>query len=281
MARDNPEAISPTAHYTGYVWYAHGESHDAFATSTGRLMYRVLHGANRIAGAVKLPTLEGMLLARHRLIDQRLTDAIEGGMVSQIVEVACGLLPRGWRFAKRYGDAITYVEADLPGMLANKRKILAELGGETAHHYTCEVNALADDGPESIDTILGALDPTKGTAIITEGLINYFDRDTVLAMWARFATALSRFPQGMYYSDLITREGNGGPFVLGFAAILSAFVRGKVHIHFTSNDEAEHALGDAGFDAAVLDPREFAEALPDLEPAGAGRVRIIEAIARR
>jgi len=281
MARSNPEAISPTAHYTGYVWYAHGQSHDAFATKTGRLMYRVLRGANRFASAVKLPSLEGMLLARHRLIDQRLTDAIEGGMVSQIVEVACGLSPRGWRFAKRYGDAITYVEADLPGMLANKRRILAELGGESAHHYTAEVNALADDGPESIEAILGALDPSKGTAIITEGLINYFDRDTVLAMWSRFSTALARFPQGMYYSDLITREGNGGPLVLGFAAIVSAFVRGRVHIHFASNDEGERALADCGFDAAVLDPREFAEDLPDLELAGAGRVRIIEAIARR
>src|SRR5215212_5141939 len=121
MPRSHPEAISPTAHYTGYVWYAHGQSHDAFATKTGRLMYRALRGANRFASAVKLPSLEGMLLARHRLIDQRLTDAIEGGMVSQIVEVACGLSPRGWRFSKRYGDAITYVEADLPGMLANKR----------------------------------------------------------------------------------------------------------------------------------------------------------------
>jgi len=281
MARSNPEAISPTAHYTGYVWYAHGQSHDAFATKTGRLMYRALRGANRFASAVKLPSLEGMLLARHRLIDQRLADAIEGGMVSQIVEVACGLSPRGWRFAKRYGDAITYVEADLPGMLANKRRILAELGGESAHHYACEVNALADDGPTSIDAILGALDPDKGTAIITEGLINYFDRDSVLAMWARFSTALSRFPQGMYYSDVITREGNGGPFALGFAALVSAFVRGKVHIHFASNDEGERALADSGFDAAVLDPREFAEDLPDLEHASAGRVRIIEAIARR
>jgi O-methyltransferase involved in polyketide biosynthesis len=281
MAREHPEQISPTAHYTGYVWYAHGQSHDAFATRQGRWMYQALRGANALAKVARLPTLEGMLLARHRLIDQRLTDAIEGGMVSQIVEVACGLSPRGWRFAKEYGDKITYVEADLPGMLANKRRILAELGGETAHHYTCEVNALTDDGPTSIDAILGALDPDKGTAIITEGLINYFDRQTVQQMWSRFAIALGRFPTGMYYSDVITQEGNGGPMIVGFAYLLSAFVRGKVHIHFASNQEGENALAEAGFDAAVLDPREFAEALPDLELAGAGRIRIIEAVARR
>src|SRR5262245_51919430 len=134
MSRPHPETISPTAHYTGYVWYAHGQSHEAFATRTGRLLYQALRGANVAAHAVGWPTLEGMLLARHKLIDLRLARAIDHGEISQIVEVAAGLSPRGWRFRNRYGDRITYVEADLPGMLENKRRILAELGGETAHH---------------------------------------------------------------------------------------------------------------------------------------------------
>ena len=141
MARAHPEQISPTAHYTGYVWFANGLSQPAFATRKGRLMYTALRAPNLIAARTNLPSLEGMLLARHRLIDLRLAQAIDAGEVSQIIEVACGLSPRGWRFRSRYGDRITYVEADLPGMLANKRRILAELGGETAHHYTAEIDA--------------------------------------------------------------------------------------------------------------------------------------------
>ncbi|MBL0218699.1 MAG: class I SAM-dependent methyltransferase [Myxococcales bacterium] len=187
MARSHPEQISPTAHYTGYVWFAHGQSHEAFATTTGRRMYQALRVANLAAQTVRLPTLDGMLLARHRLIDLRLTEAIETGEVEQVVEVAAGLSPRGWRFARRYGDRLTYVEADLPGMLANKRRILAELGGESPHHRTAEVDALTDAGPTSIEAICATLDPSKGTAIITEGLINYFDRATVIGIWARFA----------------------------------------------------------------------------------------------
>lgn len=278
MARSNPAAISPTAHYTGYVWYAHGQSHDAFATRTGRWMYQALRGANTIAHAVSLPTLDGMLLARHRLIDLRLTQAIEAGEVSQVVEVACGLSPRGWRFARRYGDRITYVEADLPGMLANKRRILTRLGGETAHHRTAEIDALTDSGPTSIDAICATLDPTRGTAIITEGLINYFDRATVVAIWARFARALGRFPRGFYLSDLIMREGNDGPMIAAFSWLLSAFVRGKVHVHFDSSAEAEAALASAGLPGRLIDPRELAGELPGLELAGAGRVRIIDAL---
>ena len=57
------------------------------------------------------------------------------------------------------------------------------------------------------------------------------------------------------------------------------FVRGKVHVHFESSEEAVRALEDAGFDALLHDPRDFAYELTDLERAGAGRVRVIEAIA--
>src|SRR5215470_7559371 len=203
MSRPHPETISPTAHYTGYVWYVSGQSHEAFATRRGRWMYEALRAPNSVAQRVGLPTIPGMLLARHRLIDLRLANAIDAGEISQIVEVAAGLSPRGWRFRSRYGDAITYVEADLPGMLRNKQRILARLGGETDTHYTTEIDALADRGPTSIDGVCARLDPTRGTAIITEGLINYFERDLVLGIWRRFADALRPFPRSLYLSDLI------------------------------------------------------------------------------
>ncbi len=280
MSREHPETISPTAHYTGTVWFAHGLSHEAFATRGGRLMYTALRAPNVVLHHAGLPTLEGMLLARHRLIDLRLSQAIDAGEISQVIEVAAGLSPRGWRFRNRYGDRITYVEADLPGMIAHKRKVLAALGGETPHHRTVEINALVDTGPTSIDGICATLDPTRGTAIITEGLINYFDTATMLGMWKRFATAQRRFPRSLYLSDVILRDGNRGPFATGFSWLLAAFVRGRVHMHFDSVAEAETALADAGFVGVLLDPNDFTFELPDLERAGAARVRIIEAMAK-
>lgn len=279
MSRPHPETISPTAHYTGYVWFAHGQSHEAFATRTGRLMYQALRGPNLLAHKVNLPTLEGMLLARHRVIDLRLGQAIDAGEIDQIVEVAAGLSPRGWRFRNRYGARITYVEADLPGMIEHKRRILAELGGETPHHRTVEIDALADSGPTSIDAICASLDPRRGTAIITEGLINYFDTPTLLGMWRRFAAALRRFPRNLYLSDLILREGNRTALVVGFQWLLAAFVRGRVHLHFDSAQAAEDALESAGLTGVLLDPCDLAFELPDLELAGAARVRIVEAMA--
>lgn len=280
MSRPHPETISPTAHYTGYVWFAHGQSHDAFATTTGRLLYRALRAPNAAAHAIGWPSLEGMLVARHRLIDLRLHQAIEAGEIEQIVEVAAGLSPRGWRFRNRYGDKLTYVEADLPGMVAHKQRILAQLGGESPRHRTAEIDALVDDGPTSIAAICGALDPARGTAIITEGLVNYFDRATVEAMWGRFSRALAGFPRALYLSDIILRDAMRGPVERAGSWLLGAFVRGRVHVDYATADEVERALAGAGFDAVALDPRDFELELPDLEHAGAGRVRILEALPR-
>jgi O-methyltransferase involved in polyketide biosynthesis len=280
MSRPHPETISPTAHYTGYVWYAHGHSHEAFATRRGRFLYRALRGPNAAAQVAGLPTLEGMLLARHRLIDHRLARAIDAGEISQVVEIAAGLSPRGWRFRSHYGDRITYVEADLPDMVRRKRELLARVGGETAHHRLVEIDALADDGPTSLDALCASLDPARGVAIITEGLINYFDRATILAMWARFARALARFPHGVYFSDIVLRQTGNRVLFSTFMNLLAVFVRGRVHLHFDDAHDVENALTEHGLDGRVLDPREFADELPGLEQRGAGVVRVIEARAR-
>jgi len=271
MGHDHPETISPTAHYTGYVWFAHGHSHEAFATRRGRLMYQALRAPNAAAQLVGMPTLEGMLLARHRVIDLRLTRAIEAGEVEQVIEIAAGLSPRGWRFTRRFPE-LTYLEADLPDMVAHKRSLLSKVG---ARHRVVELDALS---PTALDDLCASL-PAKGTAIITEGLINYFDRDTVTQMWTRFARALARFPRGLYFSDILLREGNRDPLVGTFAAMLSMFVRSRVHLHFETEADVEAALTTAGFAPQLHDPRAFASDLPGLEKAGAGRVRIIEAAA--
>ena len=133
-ATNSSVRISPTAHYTGYTWLQHGLSHPAFATPTGRFLYRALTPANNAMAAAGQGTLDGFLLARHHLIDALLERAIAAGQVSQVIEVACGLSPRGYRFARRHGDKITYIEADLPAMAAKKRELLMRAGAGSANH---------------------------------------------------------------------------------------------------------------------------------------------------
>lgn len=272
------DEISPTAHYTGYVWARHGMSDPAFVTPQGRLLYAALAPLNAASAVTGGPTLEGFLLARHRLIDHLLSEAIESGRVSQVVEIASGLSPRGWTFARRYGDRLNYVETDLAGMVARKCEVLSGLGSLTDHHRVVEVNALADNGPKSLTALATTLDPAQGTAIITEGLLNYFDEGAVLGMWRRFARVLDGFAHGLYLSDMHLRSDSNRALTRLFTAGLAAFVRGRVHLHFCDVTEASAALQDSGFHHAVLHlPTDFPAVIGGSGNASARMVRVIEA----
>jgi O-methyltransferase involved in polyketide biosynthesis len=274
------DEISPTAHYTGYVWARNGMSQPAFVTTQGRLLYTALVPLNAASALTGGPTLEGLLLARHRLIDHLLTQAIESGRIGQVIEVASGLSPRGWSFSQRYGDNLTYIETDLAGMVERKCEVLARLNSLTDRHRVVELNALADDGPRSLGTLAATLDPARGTAIITEGLLNYFDRDAVLGMWRRFARVLGGFADGLYLSDLHIRGDSHAALTRAFTLGLSAFVRGRVHLHFRDAAEAVAALRASGFGSAVLHlPTDFPAVVGTSSRSSARMVRVIEASA--
>ncbi|HZO77764.1 MAG TPA: class I SAM-dependent methyltransferase, partial [Solirubrobacteraceae bacterium] len=119
------EAISPTAHYTGFVWARNGLSPPSLATPEGRVLFESLQAPMAISDFLGGGTLEAYLLARHRAIDALLQRAIEARGVGQVIEIAAGMSGRGLRFRQRYGDRLLYVEADLPAMAERKRRTLA------------------------------------------------------------------------------------------------------------------------------------------------------------
>jgi O-methyltransferase involved in polyketide biosynthesis len=188
-------AISPTAFYTGYIWYRNGLSHPAFLTGEGERLYHLGQPLMRLSRLIGGPTLEGFLLARHRIIDHLLSEAIDSGRVTQVIEIAAGLSPRGWRFTQRYGKALTYIEADLPGMASRKRRLLDEAKLMGPDHRVVDFDALATEGPSSLDAIAQTLDPQQGVAVITEGLLNYLDREAVKGLWQRVASITKDFRQ--------------------------------------------------------------------------------------
>ena len=172
----NTSRISPTAHYTAYVWFRNGMSHDALATPLGRAFFHAFEPFNlavsHISGGL---TLERMLLQRHRVIDHLLHEAIGSGQIGQLLEVASGLSPRGYRFAERYPE-LQVVEGDLPEMAATKERLLKANGLLRPNHRIVPVNVLLDEGPRSLASLVGTvLDPERRTAVITEGLLGYFD----------------------------------------------------------------------------------------------------------
>jgi O-methyltransferase involved in polyketide biosynthesis len=249
----SPDSISPTAHYTGQVWSRNGLSHPGLATQEGRVLFDALRPAMALSRRMGGPSLETYLLARHRAIDALLESAIEEHGITQVIEVAAGLSPRGWRFRQRYGDALTYVEADLPEMAARKRRALAGIGTLGDRHRVEDLDALRDSGPASLAAIAGDLDHGQGLLIITEGLLGYLAPDAVDGLWRRFAGTLAEFTAGRYLSDLHL-GGAATPTVRAFRVVLSAFVRGRVYLHFDDAAAAESALCACGFARASVRP---------------------------
>jgi O-methyltransferase involved in polyketide biosynthesis len=270
-----PDAISPTAHYTGEVWLRNGLSHPLLGTIEGRVLFDALAPAmvaSRLTGG---PSLQPYLLARHRAIDARLERAISDGRITQVIEVAAGMSPRGWRLAQRHGDRLTYVEADLPAMAARKRRALQRIGTLSDHHRVVDLDALRDSGPLSLAAVAGELDADDGLAILTEGLLGYLPSDAVDALWRRFAQTLDGFSAGVYLSDLHLGSVQS-PVIWAFRQALGAFVRGRVHLHFEGAQAAEAALRDCGFARARVRPAaELVDPAPDGR--GARLAHILEA----
>ena len=212
-------------------------------TTEGRLLFESLHPLMRVSGALGGPSLESYLLARHRAIDALLERAIEEHGVTQVVEVAAGLSPRGWRFVQRYGERITYVEADLPAMAARKRRALEQIGTLGEHHRVEDLDALRDGGPASLAELAGRLRPRRRAGDHHRGPARLPGTRTPWTACGGGSRARWReFPPGRYISDLHLGERPERRPSGASGVVLSAFVRGRVYLHF---DDAARGGGGA------------------------------------
>ena len=250
MARDS-SGISFTAFYTGEVWRRHGLSVPFLAQPEGRLLYAAGWPVEKVAEALLGGGNETMLLQRHCIIDHLLERAVEQEGYTQVVEIACGLSPRGTLMARRFaGRDLHYVEADLPAMAARKRLLLEAAGELSPRHRVMALDILSQDVAHSLESVFAQqLDPSRKTLVITEGLVNYFDHATITGFWTRLAAVLAQFPAGLYVTDLYPdfqwhRIARAARL---FKAALSVATRARVTLHFGNEAAIRAGFHDAGF----------------------------------
>ena len=264
--------ISPTAHYTGQVWQQHGLAPPALGTTTGRAMHLLMRAPMRLASyAMGGLSLDDVLLQRHLMIDALVERAIADG-ARQVIEIAGGLSARGHRLAGRFAS-LTYVEGDLPNMANRKRRALATLPWSDNHHVV-DVNALDDS---IFERVVPLLDDAAPTVLVTEGLIQYFPRHQVDAMWQRWARLLARYPRGTYLSDIHYNDAKiRGRVARSIRRTIKLVARGDTHIHFACAEDLLAGARDAGFMcAAAHNPSDMAAELS--LPTGPNWVTILEA----
>jgi O-methyltransferase involved in polyketide biosynthesis len=144
--------IGIAAHYTGYTWYKNKLSHEIFATWLGRICYHSMKPWMVLGRKVMgIADLEIVLLQRHYLINRLLENAIEEMGVRQVIELACGLSPRGFRLVERYRlQGLLYIETDLPAMAYHKKKLLTKAVLSREKHKIVPCDVLAESGPNSL-----------------------------------------------------------------------------------------------------------------------------------
>ncbi|GLZ84199.1 hypothetical protein Pres01_02500 [Metapseudomonas resinovorans] len=275
-ARLDSAHITPSAHYTGYVWYRHQLAEAPFVTPFGRFAHGVLAPVSWGARVAFGLDVERFLLQRHLLIDALLSEAIEQRGVRQVVEIACGLSPRGRRFCSRYPE-LRYLEADLPPMAARKRLLLHEEGWLGARHQVRPVDILAEQGVNDLQALFSGLDHDAPVLVITEGLVNYFELPVIEAFWSRLADQLKQFPAATYLTDLYPdlREHPRYRQLRWGIDLVGRLTRGRYYLHYRGDDAIVAGFEGCGFgEVRVHDPKELESALSDAGPA---LVRVVEA----
>ncbi len=251
-----PKSISPhrhisfTAHYTGYIWYLLGISHSDLASSKGKRLATLLHPFESLAERFVGGSMRSTLKQRHQLINKQLDELIAQYPNLQIVEIAAGLSPRGWRYRQIYKD-ISYIEMDLPDMAAAKRLALKKIDPEaTVIGVDLFDKAFAEH--------ILALDHSKPLVIISEGLVNYFTKDMLQQLWQSFSQVLRPFTQGFYITDIYPEpvKHKLAKIIWQSSKLLKVLSKSAFSFHFTSPQEVNSFLKKTGFKAVnVYQPK--------------------------
>ena len=272
-------SISFTALYTGQVWYENGLSAPFFTNKKGRLMYLGLQPAEKLAEWAFGTNMYHLLLQRHHIMDHRIHQLIHEG-ASQILEIACGMSPRGHDFTRRYPE-LKYIEADLPDMARQKKKLLQEQNAFGPNHQVIPCNILESGAPHGLDHIMReCLDPERPTIVITEGLINYFSRDAITPFWQTLEQQGRAFPRLWYLADCypLSREHRLFKLINPVMKTLGAITRAEVNPLFESEAELQQYFLGMGFsDVNVHHPEDYYQQLNIPASRGKTFTRVLEA----
>ncbi|QXW25591.1 class I SAM-dependent methyltransferase [Acinetobacter johnsonii] len=245
--------ISFTAHYTGYIWYSMGISHPVFATGKGKFLAKILHPLESWAEKHVGGSMRTTLKQRHSIIDRQLTDLIQQRPDVQILEIASGLSPRSWNFRQKFPN-IHYRELDLPEMAKIKTRALQQLDAQAPEVLT------ADIFTQDFEKIFLGFDTRRPLAIISEGLINYFDKSMLNKLLQGITEYGQDFTEMHYLTDIYPEpvKNKLANFIWTSSKLLKVMSRSSFTFHFINPSEIQTFFGNAGFSLVdVIQPTAF------------------------
>lgn len=246
MSTGNPR-IAPTAYFTAEMW-AHAGFPDAgrFSTPRGRFLLSGFRALSVVAGWALPPAvrkLEDSLCIRHACFDAWIAEKSP----DFTLELGAGLSARGLHACGRNPD-ITWIDVDLPHMVAAKQALLGPLRLPERYHIVAG-DLLSGDLSAGLPA-----QPTPGQRVVamTEGVTDYLSREERGIAWRGIADLLRRFGGGSYLVDIYPAERlrawpKGTSAAMGILGKVSGTpLEERV---FERTAEAEVMLRDSGFDS--------------------------------
>jgi len=195
------------------------------------------------------------LKQRHSILDSHLKELIEQHPSLQVLEIACGLSPRGWWFRQHYPN-ITYRELDLPDMAATKQAALQQI--ESNVDEVLSVDLFTDAFAAAFEVF----DPQRPLVIISEGLINYFEKPMLQQLIQAIANYGQNFKELHYLTDIYPEptQNKLATIIWNSSRLLKWMSRSAFSFHFKNPAEVENFFQEAGFNQVeVLQPKQFFE----------------------
>ena len=245
--------ISFTAHYTGYIWYSMGISHPVFATSKGKMLAKLVHPLESWAEKFVGGSMRTTLKQRHRMIDQHLTQLIEQHPDLQVLEIASGLSPRGWNFRQKFPH-IDYRELDLPDMAKVKTKALKQIDANSPE--VLSVDLFTADFAQAFQVF----DPNRPLVVISEGLINYFNKDMLLQLLKAIHHYGQSFKELHYLTDIYPEpvKNKLANFIWACSKLLKWMSKSAFSFHFIDPQQVQEFFQRAGFEnITVVQPQQY------------------------
>lgn len=235
--------ISFTAHYTGYIWYSMGISHPVFATRKGKFLARLVHPLESWAEKNVGGSMRSTLKQRHAMIDQHLDQLITQHPQLQVLEIACGLSPRGWNFRTKHPE-IDYRELDLPDMAKIKTQALKQIDPHAPEVLTGDIFT------QDFERIFQSFDPERPLVVISEGLINYFDQILLNKLLQGITEYGASFQELHYLTDIYPEpvKNRLARFIWASSKLLKVMSRSAFTFHFQSPAELQQFFTHTGFE---------------------------------
>ena len=155
-------------------------------------------GTNETLSVMKDTNLAPQFEARHKLLNKLIGQT----GVKQVLEIAAGLSTRG--IETTADDEFEYVELDLPGMMADKRKIVQKLQSVGTLPDRSNLHFENGSAVELEDFLKAArhFDEGKPVVIMNEGLLRYLSFDEKAQYAQNVRALLERFGGYWITSDI-------------------------------------------------------------------------------